>query len=110
MEVAGNLFGRQGTAFPYFRQVSLGLDSSLRVLVSDRVDSVRFPDLWNLDLRWAKNFNPGRLNSQLTVDLFNVTNTNTELNRIRNVASPNFGRITDNISPRIVRFGVRFGF
>ncbi|MBA2258710.1 MAG: TonB-dependent receptor [Acidobacteria bacterium] len=110
MEVAGNLFGRQGTAFPYFRQVSLGLDGSQRVLVSDRVDSVRFPDLWNLDLRWAKNFNPGRLNSQLTVDLFNVTNTNTELNRIRNVASPNFGRITDNISPRIVRFGVRFGF
>ncbi len=110
MEVAGNLFGRHGTAFPYFRQVSLGLDGSNRVLVTDRVDSVRFPNLWNLDLRWAKNLQPGRLNSQLTVDLFNVTNTNTELNRIRNLASPNFGRITDNISPRILRFGLRFGF
>lgn len=110
MEVAGNLFGRQGTAFPYFRQVSLGRDGSHRVLVTDKVDSVRFPNLWNLDLRLSKTLRQGGFRSQLALDLFNVTNTNTELNRIRNVASPNFGRITDNISPRILRLGLRLEF
>jgi hypothetical protein len=32
------------------------------------------------------------------------------LNQQRNAASPNFERITSNLSPRIVRFGVRIGF
>jgi hypothetical protein len=39
-----------------------------------------------------------------------VFNANTELNRQRNVLSPAFGQLTQNLSPRILRFGVRFGF
>jgi hypothetical protein len=110
MEVAGNLFTRQGTAFPYEQRVALGLDGSQRVLVSPEVDTFRFPSLTNLDLRWAKYLRGNRVNSTITVDLFNLTNTNVEINRIRTVGSPAFGRITDNISPRILRFGVRLGF
>lgn len=37
-------------------------------------------------------------------------NANTELVRIRNVDAANFGRITQNLSPRIVRFGARLNF
>jgi hypothetical protein len=39
-----------------------------------------------------------------------VLNANTVLVRNRNVDSPAFGRITQNLSPRILRLGVRIGF
>jgi hypothetical protein len=110
VEVAGNLFGRQGNPYPIFRSAALGLDGSLRVLVSPEIDTLRFDDLWNLDLRAAKTFRYQRLNMQLIADLFNVMNANTELNRQRNIDSASFGRLTQVLSPRILRFGVRVGF
>jgi hypothetical protein len=110
MELAANLFGRQGNPFPVFRQASLGLDGSQRVLVSPDVDTFRFDDLWNLDVRWSKRMRVDRFELQLVADLFNVFNANTVLNRQRNVESANFQRITQNLSPRILRFGLRMGF
>jgi hypothetical protein len=110
VELAGSLFGRQGNPYPIFQSAALGLDGSLRVLVSPEVDTFRFDDIWNLDLRAAKTFQYDRMNLQLVADLFNVMNANTELNRQRNIASPSFGRLTQNLSPRILRFGVRVGF
>lgn len=47
---------------------------------------------------------------QVVADLFNVMNANTVLNRQRNLDSANFDRITNNLSPRILRFGLRVGF
>jgi hypothetical protein len=110
MEVAGNLFGRDGNPIPYFRAVTLGVDGSQRVLVSEKLDSVRFDDLWNLDLRWAKFIRANRSNFEIYADLFNVFNANTELQRERNAGSPNFLRLNQNLSPRIVRFGLRIIF
>lgn len=109
-EIAGNLFGKQGTAYPIYRSVSLGRDGSNRVLLSPEVDSQRFKDLWNLDLRLAKNFKAGRTGWVLTADLFNAFNSNTELNRQRNLASSAFGNLTQNLSPRILRLGMRLSF
>jgi hypothetical protein len=109
-EVAGNLFGRQGNPYPIFQPAALGLDGTIRVLVSPEIDTFRFDDIWNLDLRGAKNFTYDRFNLQLVADLFNVMNANTELNRQRNITSSAFGRLTQNLSPRILRFGVRVGF
>ena len=88
----------------------LPLDGSAQVLVSPQVDSFRFDDLWNLDLRLAKNLNAGRVNMLLTADLFNATNSNAVLKRQRNVASPVFNTITQNLSPRILRLGLRLSF
>ena len=82
----------------------------MRVLVSPELDTFRFDDIWNLDLRGSKTFSYQRLNMQLVADLFNVFNANTELNRQRNVPSPAFGQLTQNLSPRILRFGVRLTF
>ena len=110
VEVAGNLFGRQGNPYPIFLSAPLGLDSSMRVLVSPEIDTFRFDDLWNLDLRGSKTFEYQHVNLQLIADLFNVMNANTELNRQRNLASASFGQLTQNLSPRILRFGVRIGF
>ena len=110
VEVAGNLFGRQGNPLPIFRSTPLGLDGSQRVLVSPEVDTFRLDDIWNLDLRATKYATLGRVQATFVADLFNVLNSNVALNRQRNIASPVFNRITQNLSPRIVRFGVRLGF
>lgn len=110
MEIAGNLFGKQGTPYPYFRNVSLGREGTVRVLLNPELDSNRFEDLWNLDLRWAKHARFGdRGTLQFTADLFNVFNSNTEITRERNAAATTFRRLGSNLSPRILRFGVRIG-
>ncbi len=110
LEAAGNLFGKQGTPFPLYRNATLGRDGSRRVLVTPLLDTYRFPNLWDLDLRLAKNVKFNRGSLQVIADLFNVLNSNTEINRVRNLAATNFNVLTSNLSPRILRFGVRLGF
>src|SRR5205085_5484940 len=105
-----NLFGKQGTPYPLFVNASLGLDGTQRVLVTPTVDSQRFKDLWDLDLRLAKNIRFGRGSAAVTADLFNVFNSNTELNRQRNLQATTFHVLNDNLSPRILRLGLRLSF
>jgi hypothetical protein len=90
--------------------MALGRDGTQRILLQDELDTTRFANLWNLDLRWAKTQNIGRGNLQFIADLFNVLNSNTEITRERNAASPNFRVLGSNLSPRIVRFGLRATF
>jgi hypothetical protein len=110
VEVAANLFGKQGTPYPIYRAVTLGQDGSNRVMINPGVDQVRFDDLWNLDLRLAKNLSIGPASVMFAADLFNVFNSNTEINRVRNAGSTTFQRLTQNLSPRIFRFGMRLSF
>lgn len=110
MEVAGNLFGKQGTPYPYYVNQSLGREGTTRILVTPEIDSIRFDNLWNLDLRWAKTARFGRGNMQFIADLFNVFNSNTEITRERNAGSTNFRVLGSNLSPRIARFGLRVSF
>ncbi len=110
IEVGASLFGRQGYPFPIYQSAALGLDGSQRVLVSPELDTVRLANLWDLDLRLSKTVRFDRMDLQLIGDLFNVFNSNTELVRNRNVASPNFQQLAQNLSPRILRFGVRVNF
>jgi hypothetical protein len=111
LEAGANVFGRQGYPFPIYRSASLGVDGSgLRVLVSPAIDTFRHPNLWNTDLRLSKSLALSRTNLQLIGDLFNVFNANTALVRNRNLASPTFNLLTQNLSPRIFRIGVRVGF
>jgi hypothetical protein len=110
MEFAASIFGKQGTPYPYFRSVALGQDGTQRVLLTQKIDSDRLDNLWNVDLRLAKNVRAGGANMTFTADLFNVFNSNTELNRQRNLGSARFGELTDYLSPRILRFGLRLGF
>jgi hypothetical protein len=110
MEVGANLFGKQGTPYPIFRNSALGREGNVRILVTPELDSDRFETLWNLDLRWAKTVRFGRGNFQLIADLFNVMNANTEITRERNAAATTFGVLGSNLSPRILRFGGRLTF
>lgn len=108
--MGASLFGRQGYPFPVYRSAALGLDGSRRILVSPAFDTYRLANLWDLDLRVAKTLKLQGLNLQVVGDLFNVFNANTELVRNRNAASPNFRQLSQNLSPRILRFGVRVNF
>jgi hypothetical protein len=110
LEAGASVFGRQGYPFPIYRSAALGVDSAVRVLVSPAVDSFRLPNLWDTDLRLAKSLALGKANLQILGDLFNLFNSNTALVRNRNVTSSSFEQLTQNLSPRIFRIGVRVGF
>jgi hypothetical protein len=109
-EIGASLFGRQGYPFPIYENAALGLDGSQRILVTPEIDSVRFDNLWDLDLRFAKTVPFSRARLQIIGDLFNVMNSNTALVRNRNLASPNFQELAQNLSPRILRLGVKIDF
>jgi hypothetical protein len=113
IEVAANVFGRQGYPFPLFRQgtlAALGGDSGLQVLVSPAIDYFRYPNLWDSDIRAAREFKLHTVNVRVIGDLFNAFNANTVLVRNNNVASTTFNQIAQNLSPRIFRVGVVVGF
>jgi Carboxypeptidase regulatory-like domain/TonB-dependent Receptor Plug Domain len=113
IEISGNVFGRQGYPFPIVRPgttAALGADSVLQILVSPEIDTFRHPNLWNTDLRVARDFRASRLNVRLIGDLFNVFNANTALVRFNNPTAPNFMALAQNLSPRIFRVGAVVGF
>ncbi len=109
-DVGANVFGRQGYPFPIFQSAKVGIDPSPNVLVTPQIDTFRFPNLWDADIRVAKKFDLQRANIQVIGDLFNVMNANTALVRVRNISSPTFDVLAQNLSPRILRIGVKVGF
>jgi len=112
IEIAGNVFGRQGYPNPMFRSANLGADTGLQVIVTPKIDTFRYDNLWSTDLRVAREFKLRAMSFRLIGDLFNVLNANTALVRNNNVlALPTvFNQITQNLSPRIFRAGVVVGF
>jgi carboxypeptidase family protein/TonB-dependent receptor-like protein len=106
-EIAGNLFGRQG----YIRPINITVDDPFGDpnMAAD-VGSQRLPNIWNLDLRLAKNFRFGGAGLTLTADAFNVFNSNTVLRQVDSADSAVFNRIDQIMNPRIARIGVKFTF
>ena len=104
------MFGRQGYPYPLFRQVSLGVDQNLQVLVTPQIDTFRYDSLWNTDLRASKVFKFNTVTIRGILDAFNILNANTALVRNNNIASPTFNTIAQNLSPRIFRVGLVVGF
>ena len=109
-EAGANLFGRQGYVQPQMFQVSAGADGNVRALATPTLDEVRYPNLWDLDLRIAKTFTVSKTRILLSGDLFNALNAGTVLSQNRNLASGAFSTINEIISPRIFRVGVKFQF
>jgi hypothetical protein len=109
IDVAANVFGRQGYPFPLYRAQALGSDS-LNVLVSPAVDTFRYPNVWNTDVRLAREFALQTVKIKLMGDVFNLMNANTALLRVNNIGASNFNALSQNITPRILRLGVTVGF
>jgi hypothetical protein len=113
IEVSANVFGRQGYPFPIVRQgttAALGADSGITVLLSPEIDTFRYPNLWNTDIRVARQFRANRVNLRAIFDLFNVMNANTALVRVNDITSTSFNALAQNLSPRIARVGIVLGF
>ena len=108
---------REGFILPYFRRVNNrdGL-GNVDVMVVNDFDSERLPNVFNLDLRIARDFQVRNLAKvNLSLDLFNATNERTVLWRDNRMYALD-GSDTDNNwieqlqSPRIWRLGARVTF
>jgi Carboxypeptidase regulatory-like domain/TonB-dependent Receptor Plug Domain len=110
IDVSANVFGRQGYPFPLFRTQTLGADTGLSVLVTPQIDTFRYDNLWDTDLRVARTFKLRAVSLRAIGDVFNVTNANTVLIRNNNVLSTAFNTIGQNLSPRILRIGLTVTF
>jgi hypothetical protein len=110
IELAANVFGRQGYPFPLFRSQTLGADSGLSVLVTPQIDTFRYDNVWDTDLRVARAFKLKAVSLRLIGDIFNVANANTALVRNNNVLSTSFNVLAQNLSPRIFRAGLTLNF
>src|SRR5262245_13979275 len=109
IELAANANGRQGYPFPLYRSQALGSDT-LNVLVAPQVDSFRYPNAWDTDIRIARQFAFQSLKVRVIGDVFNLFNANTALLRVNNIGAANFNALSQNVTPRIVRFGLVVGF
>jgi hypothetical protein len=105
------LQAREGYPTPYTAtvQTSDGVNRTIRV-VDDYVD-YRLDDIMTADIRLEKEFAlTSAVNFTFGIDVFNVTNEGTELSRQRGVTAGNAFFLSDNVSPRIYRLGVRLGW
>jgi hypothetical protein len=90
--------------------MAAGADATIRVLATPTIDATRYPNLWDLDLRLANRISLGKAKLVLSIDGFNMLNTDTVLQRNRNLTSSVFNSINEVIAPRIFRLGVKLQF
>ena len=110
VDLAANIFGRQGYARPFFYQDTAGADGRLRVVVTPEIDDNRYPSLWDVDMRVAKTFAVQRVKFVLSGDVFNLLNSDVETVRNRQVNAGAFDQLNEIISPRILRLGLKLQF
>lgn len=104
-----NVTGRQGYPIPYAHRV--GTSEGFKfLLIDENVTEFRHKDIHNLDLRVAKDFRFGGVGATLSVDVFNVMNEQTILQRNTRLNISTRNRITEMQSPRVFRFGARLTF
>jgi hypothetical protein len=106
---------QQGFPQPLFAQISSGnllnFYGDARLILLEPIGDRRYDNIFTLDLNVQKVFelsNYGRVT--LAVDVFNVTNSNTVVQRQRRVTTASFNALQENLSPRAVRFGFKYSF
>jgi hypothetical protein len=109
--VSGALNAREGYPNPAFVNIT-GTDGTTRsVQVFESLDDVHNDDVMTMDLRVDKEIAIGdNFGVTVGVDVFNLFNDNTVLQRNRNFTSTSFNFINETIAPRIIRGGVRLTF
>ncbi len=117
-DLGASILGRQGYPFVAIMRLPAGDDGRPNILATPEVDTNRFDNLWDLDFRLAKRVSLGSKTAlRLSVDLFNVLNADTVLQRARTVNASSdggingsFNRVNELINPRVARIGVRLEF
>jgi len=120
-----NLSSRQGYALPYVATVrfpAAGGENTKSILLESSTDKFRNDNVTQLDLRLAKDLRLSRFGLTLSVDAFNVMNSNTVLQRnaasvcsgttasSKCTAASTSNHITEVLSPRVFRLGARVSF
>ena len=109
--VAANLYGREGYPLPYFNTVT-GSDGRTRdIQVTGAQDSFRVDDIFTADARLEKEFAAsGNVGFTFSIDVFNLFDESTELQRARQLDSGNPDYLRETLSPRVWRLGVRLNW
>lgn len=120
-DLSGGVFGKQGGPYPITVRLPSGRDGQTQALATPAIDTNRYDNVWNVDLRLAKTVKFGGAGLTLSAEAFNLLNNDVVLSRSRQAntgtfistiagAEPGIGRIEEIISPRIVRMGVSLTF
>lgn len=111
INVAGTLNAREG--FPFIPNIlspsrpnGLG---TIRVMLEPYA-ATRYGNLALVDIKAEKRFTLNKLNVNASVDVFNLGNASTVLNRVTTQNSATANRVTEVTGPRVLRFGLRFTF
>jgi hypothetical protein len=108
--VSGNIYGREGYGLGDY-SVSPATSEGFKSLQNGAIDSVRYDDLWMVDLRVAKTWLLGQnTNVELAGELFNATNENTVLQQDQRMDATTFQRIGEIVSPRVLRIVATVNF
>ncbi len=106
---------QQGFPQPLFAQVAAGNLANFygvgRLILLEPIGSRRYDNIFTLDFNVQKVFqlsNYGRVT--LALDVFNVTNENTVVQRQRRTTTATFNDLQENLSPRAVRLGFKYSF
>jgi hypothetical protein len=111
VDLSGSVWGRQGGLKPVFLNIAAGQDGTIRVAATPTVESERYGNVWDIDLRLAKTFRFGKqAYFTLAGEWFNVANSGQTLIRIRQANSSAYNRIDEVLNPSIFRLGATFGF
>jgi hypothetical protein len=82
--------------------------ASQTISLTERGDE-RFPDVFMADIRFSRQFRFGTRSFQPTVDIFNITNTDTRDNQ-NSAVGANYLLPTSILAPRIIRVGFSLNF
>jgi hypothetical protein len=108
--IAANIFAREGYPFINWYQFNPGDGLGARNVIIGSIDGRRHDDVINVDMRLEKIVNLQPLQISLSMDVFNIFNDGTVLQRQGRVNIASYNQITETQSPRIVRGGVRVSF
>lgn len=111
-----NVNGREGYPLPFYGNVNPSDGSGTKnLLLTEDTDTFRNDDVFNLDLRLAKEIRFSGVGLTLSVDLFNATDERTILQRTPQILSRDAlfsqrNRVFETQSPQIFKIGARITF
>ena len=121
INLSANVFAREGFAAPLFASHQFTEAGNRTPSVTNvsigSLDTVRMDDIVNVNFKAAKVFTLGNTKVDLGVEIFNIFNDDATLQIQRRAATgagsrpdATFGRINENLSPRIARFSATINF
>jgi len=70
----------------------------------------RYDNLVLIDMKAEKRIKIDKMTINASVDVFNLGNRNTVLNRVTTQTAATANQVTEITGPRVLRFGLRFTF